>query len=119
MAKAFSLVVSFPPALQLFARHGTARLGPASSKVDPTAEEEAYDDVLCVLQLLNHLVTKDLVDQSDDEPSGKVIPRVTKVDADETSYRLVAEQSRCRRDMAWHGLVFKGQAPFRIQNSRR
>lgn len=99
----------FPPhstvctALHGSVRHGTVRLGPASSKVDPTAEEEAYDDVLCVLQLLNHLVTKDLVDQSDDEPSEKVITLVTKVTSDETSYRLVADQSRCRHDMAWLG----------------
>lgn len=43
-----------------------------SRRIDPTAEEESYDDVLCVLQLLNHLVTKDLVDYSDEQLGGKV-----------------------------------------------
>lgn len=44
-------------------------------KIDPTAEEDAYDDVLCVLQLLSNLVTKDLVDHSEDEPGEKVSRR--------------------------------------------
>ncbi|CAN0407585.1 unnamed protein product, partial [Ectocarpus sp. 13 AM-2016] len=34
-------------------------------RVDPTSEEDAYEDVVCVLQLLSNLITKDLVDQSD------------------------------------------------------
>lgn len=41
-------------------------------RVDPTSEEDSYDDVVCVLQLLSHLVTKDLVDQSDEPTSEKV-----------------------------------------------
>lgn len=44
-------------------------------RVDPTAEEDSYDDVLCVLELLSHLVTKDLVDQSEEEPGSKVMER--------------------------------------------
>ncbi|CAM9663917.1 unnamed protein product, partial [Scytosiphon promiscuus] len=41
-------------------------------RVDPTSEEDSYDDVVCVLQLLSHLVTKDLVDESDEPASDKV-----------------------------------------------
>lgn len=41
-------------------------------RVDPTSEEDSYDDVVCVLQLLSHLVTKDLVDQSDEPSAEKV-----------------------------------------------
>ncbi|CAM9400550.1 unnamed protein product [Ascophyllum nodosum] len=40
-------------------------------RVDPTSEEDSYDDVLCVLELLSHLVTKDLVDESDEPPGEK------------------------------------------------
>ena len=42
-------------------------------RVDPTSEEDSYDDVLCVLELLSHLVTKDLVDESDEPPGEKVL----------------------------------------------
>ncbi|CAN0173344.1 unnamed protein product, partial [Discosporangium mesarthrocarpum] len=41
-------------------------------RVDASAEEDAYNDVLCVLELLSHLVTKDLVDVSDDRLDGAV-----------------------------------------------
>lgn len=41
-------------------------------RVDPTSEDDSYDDVLCVLELLSHLVTKDLVDQSDEPQTDKV-----------------------------------------------
>ncbi|CAN0443875.1 unnamed protein product, partial [Ectocarpus fasciculatus] len=40
-------------------------------RVDPTSEEDAYEDVVCVLQLLSNLITKDLVDQSDEPASEK------------------------------------------------
>ncbi|CAM9695500.1 unnamed protein product, partial [Hapterophycus canaliculatus] len=48
-------------------------------RVDPTSEEDSYDDVVCVLQLLSHLVTKDLVDESDESASDKPFSARTEV----------------------------------------
>lgn len=52
--------------------HSVWFFGCTRRRVDPTSEEDSYDDVLCVLELLSHLVTKDLVDQSDEPSSEKV-----------------------------------------------
>lgn len=40
-------------------------------RLDPTSEEDSYDDIVCVLELLSHLVTKDLVDHSDEPAADK------------------------------------------------
>ncbi|CAN0489937.1 unnamed protein product, partial [Laminaria digitata] len=61
-SQAMALYEACGRALKIYAdQHAGSR-----RRVDPTSEEDSYDDVLCVLELLGHLVTKDIVDESDE-----------------------------------------------------
>ncbi|CAM9658166.1 unnamed protein product [Phaeothamnion confervicola] len=60
--RAIALYEACGKALKIYADHHLGRRGSA----EPTAEEDAYQDISCVLQLLGLLVVKDFVDFGDD-----------------------------------------------------